>query len=179
MALGGQQPGWVATDGSCDAMHNAEELTEFGLLVEPRLKVADPLRAYRVARPVARFPEPTGLVIEVVTDVGAIVGQIVFVLTIPEEVIETLVVREVLDRRQFETRERHVVGVEVNGNDSLGAVHKVVEHVAATAGDRQQLRFGTDAQGFGVDPRVLPDLVVYKAPEPKREHPLEHASAAG
>ena len=72
-----------------------------------------------------------------------------------------------------------MVGVEVDGHDPLGLVDQVVEDIAAAAGDREDARFGAHLQSLRVDPRVFPDLVVNKALEPEREHPLQHAPLAG
>ena len=84
-----------------------------------------------------------------------------------------------LDRGQFQPREAHVVGIEINRHDPFGLVHQIVEDIAAAAGDRQEARFRRESEGLGIDPGVLPDLVVDKALEPHREHALEHAPLAG
>ena len=58
-----------------------------------------------------------------IADEAAVVGDVILVLAKTEKVIERFVVREVLNGRQLQSREAHVVGVEIHRDDSLGSMH--------------------------------------------------------
>jgi hypothetical protein len=95
------------------------------------------------------------------------------VRAVAEKPVERFVVGQVLDRGELEPREAHVIRVQVDGDDACRAMHEVVEDVASAARDRQHARLRSELERRGVDPRVLPDLVVDEATKPEREHPLE------
>ena len=176
---GRQQPCRITPHAPRQAVHDPKKLPQLRLVVEAAFEVANPLRADRVAGPVARLPIGPRLWVEMVADEAVVVGEVVLVLAVAEEFVERFVVGKMLDRGELQPREAHVVVVEVNRHDPLRLVDQIVEDVAAPAGNREQARVRADLKRLGVDPRILPNLVVDKAAKPHREHALEHAALAG
>ena len=107
-----------------------------------------------------------------------IVGDVIRMMTVAKKIVERLVIWEMLDCRQLEPGQAHVVRIKVDRHNSLGLVYQVIENIATTAGDGEEAGIWSELKRFGINPRIFPDLVVNKASKPEREHSLKNTTSA-
>src|SRR5215472_1124558 len=156
-------------------MQEADEAAEEAAAIETavREQAEAPFAERRAA-----FPEGARLVVEVRLKVVAISVPGAGIDAVAEEAIEGAVIRQVLRRRQLESRQCEMCGVEVDGDDLRGIGEEIIEHVATAGGDRQHAARGLEAERFEVDAWILPDLVVDQAMKPDREEPFRKTPLA-
>ena len=68
--------------------------------------------------------------------------------------------------------------IEVNRVNVLRLVDEIIEDVAASGRDGEHPAFGSQGEGFEINPRVLPNLVVNETIEPEGEQSLRNAFGA-
>ena len=109
---------------------------------------------------------------------GEVIVAVEFVVGAAEEEEEILVAGQVLDGGQLQLQHAKMAAVEIDRLDVLRLVDEIIEDVAAAGGDGEHPAFRRQGEGLEVDPRVLPNLVVNEAVEPKGEEPLRNALGA-
>jgi hypothetical protein len=72
-----------------------------------------------------------------------------------------------------------MVGVEIHRDDVLGPGCEIIQDIASARGDRDQAVLWPQLQGFKVDSRIFPDLIVDKSLEHQGEQALQRAQLGG
>ncbi len=70
---------------------------------------------------------------------------------------------------QFEPRQRHVIGVQIDRDHVLGPRRQIIQHIATARRDGDQPMLGPKLQRLKVDCRVFPNLIVDEALEHQSE----------
>ena len=139
-------------------MGQRNEFAQKAVSIEVALEALD----RRAATPVLAFPIGLRGRVEGVGEILLIGALVRNILSIGEHTIEMIVVRQVLDRCQFQFVERNVCRVQVNRRYVFRACGQIAEYVATARGDGDHAGGTIDLEGLHVDDRVFPDLRVNK-----------------
>ena len=155
-----------------DGMQHADEAAEQAILIEiAREHVDAPAVQRNLLFPIAARHRIETRAQEIVERLAVRLG-----VGRAEETGRNLVARQIGKRRKLESRQRDVIGVEIDRDDTLGVRGQIVQNVATARGDGDQRVMRLKRERFHVDIGVFPDLVVDKSLEHHREETLKRAA---
>ena len=155
-------------------MGHADEPAEQPTLVHPLGKTPD------AATPgeIAPFPIGTARLVQMRANEPFIRRDIVLSVRIGKEAAETVIVRQILRRRQFQAVEGDMGGVEIDRHD-LGRIGgEIGQDIAPAAGDAGDAVARRDLQRLHIHHRVFPDLRIDQAFEGEGERAVPQLAAA-
>ena len=157
-----------------DQMGHADEPAEQPALVHPLGKASDAATPGKIAA----LPIGAAGLVQMRADEPFIRRDIVLAVRVGKEAAETVIVRQILRRRQFQAVKRHMGGVEIDRHDLSRIGGEIGQDIAAAAGDAGNAVPRRNLQRLHIDHGVFPDLRIDQAFEGEGERAVPQLAAA-